>query len=327
MSKMVVAIWMVTYNHEQYIKAAIDSVLMQKTNFVFHLFIGEDCSTDNTRQIINYYAIKYPDKITLYTYKNNIGATQNGQIIYKACFDSGAKYIAMLEGDDYWTDSNKLQKQVDFLEANPDYVACFHDVYHLHSSNNELANSNTIVPLNYETPESIILKGNYIHTASLIFRNELKELPIEFSYSSIGDYFLQVLLAEKGLFKYLDERMAVYRLDSGIFNSKDYNYKQERILVFFMLLYNYYFSKNKKFSALVKKRIKQIIADPYFDFEFQSICAHLKSQPLLSFHAGVKMFFASISIKISILKIYRNKILGIYLFYKNKYSKKAFHFI
>ena len=318
MSSPVVSICCVTYNHEKYIRQCLDGFVNQKTNFAFEILVHEDASTDATAEIVKEYELRCPQLFRCVYQSENQFLKQNTlvNILFKM---AKGKYIALCEGDDYWTDPKKLQKQVDILEANPDYVACFHDVYHFHSQNNELVHSNIIVPVNYETPESIILNGNYIHTTSLIFRNELKELPIEFSYSSIGDYFLQVLLAERGLFKYLDERMAVYRLDSGIFNSKEYSYKQERVLLFFMLLYNYYFSKNKKNLALVKKRIKQIIADPYFDFEFQSMYAYLKSQPLLSFHAGVKIFFTSISIKISILKIYRNKILGIYLFYKNKY--------
>src|SRR5450759_654919 len=119
---------MVTYNHENYISKAIGSVLMQKTSFQFKLFIGEDCSTDKTANICLKYQVENPEIIEVIFQKQNIGATNNALKIFEKCFSSGAKYIAMLEGDDYWTDPNKLQTQVDFLEANPDFSLCFHSV-------------------------------------------------------------------------------------------------------------------------------------------------------------------------------------------------------
>lgn len=121
-NKPFVAIYMITYNHESYIAQAVESIMIQQTNFEYKLFIGEDCSTDQTSEICKSLKGKYPNKIELFLNKKNLGVPLNAKQIYKACFESGAKYIAMLEGDDYWTDSYKLQKQVDFLEANLDYV-------------------------------------------------------------------------------------------------------------------------------------------------------------------------------------------------------------
>src|SRR5664279_2965814 len=102
MGDPVVAVFMVTYNHEKYIAQSIESVLMQKTTFPFKLFIGEDCSTDNTRSICLEYFKQEPEKIELYLNEKNIGAIKNSHQIYKACYYSNAKYVAMLEGDDCW---------------------------------------------------------------------------------------------------------------------------------------------------------------------------------------------------------------------------------
>lgn len=123
--KSLVSVWMVTYNHEAYIEQAIESVMMQTTNFDFHLYIGEDCSTDNTGEICERLKTKYPKQITLVRNKKNLGANNNALNIYNLCFNSDAKYVAMLEGDDYWTDPLKLQKQVDFLESNTDFNICW----------------------------------------------------------------------------------------------------------------------------------------------------------------------------------------------------------
>lgn len=107
-----------SYNLEKYIAEALDSILMQKVNFKYNIVVGEDCSTDNTRQILQEYASKYPDKFTLLLHKKNLGVVANFATTLKSC---QGKYIALLDGDDYWTDPFKLQKQVDFLESNKDY--------------------------------------------------------------------------------------------------------------------------------------------------------------------------------------------------------------
>lgn len=260
MSKMLVAIWMVTYNHEQYIKAAIDSVLMQRTNFDFHLFIGEDCSTDKTRQIINFYAIKHPEKITLYTYKHNIGATQNGQIIYKACFDSGAKYIAMLEGDDYWTDPYKLQKQVDFLEANPEFIMTFHDVKVLTKDGKIHDNFLTKLPVSWETAEDLARYGQYIQTNTVLFRNVIQNIPEIFRKYPFGDFVIELYIAEFGKIKYFEEAMSVYRYQVGIHSTLAAS-EQARTFHYWMLPLWLYFTKkgNRKMATIILGRIFEYI--------------------------------------------------------------------
>ena len=118
-----VSVFMITYNHEKYIAEALDSILMQETDFDFDIVIGEDCSTDATRRIVLEYSRKYPDKIKLLLHNVNVGFISNLMYVLEACT---GKYVAMCEGDDYWTDPFKLQKQVDFLEANKEYVLSTH---------------------------------------------------------------------------------------------------------------------------------------------------------------------------------------------------------
>ncbi|MCR4890730.1 MAG: glycosyltransferase [Lachnospiraceae bacterium] len=110
----------ITYNHEPYLRESLDSVLMQQTDFPFEIVVGEDCSTDGTRDILREYAGKYPGKFRLLFRKKNLGRTTLN--VYLTAMACRGKYLAFLEGDDYWTDPKKLQKQVDFLDSHPDYM-------------------------------------------------------------------------------------------------------------------------------------------------------------------------------------------------------------
>ena len=130
---MLVNVCMITYNHRFFISEAIESILQQETDFDYMLLIGEDNSTDGCREICEQYAARFPEKIRLITSSVNVGMMQNFLRTYRAC---EAPYIAFCEGDDYWTDTKKLQKQVDFMEHNPNYSSCFHNVT-IRSSNAE----------------------------------------------------------------------------------------------------------------------------------------------------------------------------------------------
>ena len=122
---IMVSVFMTVYNHGRWVKQAIEGVLSQQTDFRYQIVIGEDCSTDDSRSICIAYQKKYPDKILLLLNEHNLGMNGNGANVSAHCV---GKYVAVCEGDDYWTDPHKLQKQVDFLEAHPDYSACYHSV-------------------------------------------------------------------------------------------------------------------------------------------------------------------------------------------------------
>lgn len=208
-----VSVWMITYNHQDFIRKSLESVLIQKTNFTYEVIIGEDCSTDNTKAIVKEFEQKYPNIIKAIYHNTNVGFYRNA---YEFCFPNlKGKYIACLEGDDYWTDPLKLQKQIDFLEANPDYAICAHDVSVIKDNVIQYKSLSGLFDTYTFTIEDLA-KKNLFATLSVVYRNGLIErLPSWFSMSPIGDYVLHMLNAQKGKIKFLPEVMGVYRLHTG----------------------------------------------------------------------------------------------------------------
>lgn len=228
LSDPVVSICVQTYQHVGYIKMCLDGILMQKTKFPFEILLGEDDSSDGTREICIEYAKNYPKKIRLFLHhrENTIfidgKPTGRFNFLYNV-FNSRGKYIALCEGDDYWTDPYKLQKQVDFLEANPDFSLCFHNVAQLNTFNEE---KNNIIPGVKKdfvyTMEDYIL-SNRTATCSLVFKKELLgEIPSWFYKVPFGDLALILLVMynsyKKGMV--LKDTMGVYRIhENGIHGS------------------------------------------------------------------------------------------------------------
>ena len=218
MTNKLLSVCLITYNHEKFIRNAIEGILMQKVDFEWELIIADDCSTDGTQAILNEYKNKYPDFIKLILQKKNVGPAKNH---IELITTPKSKYIALCDGDDYWTDPLKLQKQVDFLETNKDYVLCFHEVKILKPDGSVVNDFITKVPENYETIETLARLGNYIHTPTVVYRNILSKFPFEFEVSPIGDYFMYMMLAEHGKLKFIDEKMAIYRHNVGILSGND----------------------------------------------------------------------------------------------------------
>lgn len=211
---------MVTYNHEKYIKQAIESVLMQKTNFDYELVIGEDCSEDNTRKVLSRHLARFPTRIRVFFNNKNLGPGKNFIRTFNTCKGT---YIALLEGDDYWTNTNKLQKQVDLLDSNPAYSMCFHTTQAFYEANPKkayLIPSQDRKKRHYVVED--ILQYNFIASCSAIYRNGLvKKLPSWFNMLEVGDWPLHILFAMHGVIGYIDEVMAKYRIhDSSNFSSK-----------------------------------------------------------------------------------------------------------
>ena len=208
-----VSVAMITYNHEAYVAEAIESVLMQGTDFGFELVVGEDCSTDGTRSIVCSHRDRHPDRMRVVLRKRNIGMIPNFIATLEAC---QGQYIALCEGDDYWTDPHKLQKQVHFLEAHPECSLCFHNVTILQEGENGRARLR--YPIEQKRMWSIedILFRNPISTCSVMFRSGLVDEFPEWYYTlPMGDWPLWVLLATKGYAGYIDEDMATRRLHAG----------------------------------------------------------------------------------------------------------------
>ncbi|MFA6411099.1 MAG: glycosyltransferase [Syntrophales bacterium] len=206
-----VSVLMLAYNHERYIAQAVEGALMQQVDFTYEIVIGEDCSTDGTRDLITGYGGKYNDRIRLLLQKRNAGMQKNFADTYRAC---RGRYIALLDGDDFWTDPHKLQKQVDYLEKNPDYAICFHNMQVLYEDDqqmNRLSNPNQQETTTLED----LARGNFIYTASCLFRKTFSELPRWFDQCAVGDYPLHLLNARQGKIRFIDEVMGVYRVHPG----------------------------------------------------------------------------------------------------------------
>jgi len=208
-----VSVQMITYNHEPFIAQAIEGVLMQKTNFKYELVIGEDCSTDNTRKICEEYARNYPDIIRLLPSEKNLGMFANGTRTMKACMNG--KYIGICEGDDYWTDPYKLQKQVDFLEKNSRIIAVAHlskTIFEGVEILNQYYNSKTNAG---EYSKRKLLLPAPFHTSSIVFRNIVNFSHPSFPTELLRDYSLIIILSSLGRIKVINEVMSVYRRNLG----------------------------------------------------------------------------------------------------------------
>lgn len=207
-----VSICMITYNHAEFIEQAIESVLSQRTDFPYELVIGEDKSTDDTAARIRVLAQAHPAKIRVRFNDPNLGMMPNFLRTFAECH---GEYVAMLEGDDYWTDQYKLQKQVDFLEEHRDFSLCFHPIRVLEDGN--LADADRFTrPVPEVTTITDLATGNYIHTCAAMYRADcLKNLPEALLSSPVGDYFLHMLAARKGPIGKLADTMAVYRVHGG----------------------------------------------------------------------------------------------------------------
>lgn len=206
------------YQHAAYIKHCLDGILFQKTDFEFEVLLGEDSSTDDTRKICLEYAKVYPRQIKLFLHhrENNIrisgSPTGRFNFMYNL-YSARGKYIALCEGDDYWTDPFKLQKQVDFLEDSRQRILCFHRCMFRGQKNGlETLTEQPRESLTYEYGIRNLLTYWGIPTASIVFRNLISEFPEWFSKVASGDIALCMLLYEKGEFGYLDDVMSVYRI-------------------------------------------------------------------------------------------------------------------
>jgi glycosyltransferase involved in cell wall biosynthesis len=209
-------IFMVSYNHEKYIEQAIESVMMQETTFTYKLFIGEDCSTDNTRQVCLKMKQKYADRIDLNFNEKNLGSSLNVATFFQKIKTSGIKYAAILDGDDYWVDKNKIQKQVDILNQNTDCSICFSNAFVLNENTGELLADSDPSPV--RTGLKLFLDtGKPRITCTSLLRADLFPNPMPGWFSKIlkQDWAIFVMLIAQGDAYYLNDITSVYRVHGG----------------------------------------------------------------------------------------------------------------
>lgn len=218
MDMIKVSVCCVTYNHGLFLEKAIHSVLNQQFDGVIEMVIGEDCSTDDTRAIALAYQEKFPARIKVLAHATNQGIMANLVSILTVC---DGDYICLLDGDDYWTDNLKVQKQVNFLEQNPDFAICAHNLLVVRSDGKQL--NELFRPEREEAEYDIrdLALQNMLATASCMYRNVFNAgpnpmgLPAWLLNVKIGDYCLHMLAAQRGKVKYFPAVMGAYRLHEG----------------------------------------------------------------------------------------------------------------
>lgn len=251
-----------TYNHAKFIRKTLEGFVMQKVNFPIEIIIHDDASTDSTQEIIKEFENKHLD-IFKPIYQRENQRSKGVGIVSKLVYSKAqGKYIAFCEGDDYWTDPYKLQKQVDFLEANPTYAGCFHytqQVFTKHPDKQGRIYGKHGKQLDF-TAEDTIARLSPWHTSSFIFRNEAFEKP-DWLYNVVsGDMALFSIVAKSGNIKCIPEIMSVYQKhDGGITQTKAHNHED--------------YHNNR--IALIQH------LDAYHEFKY-----HKKAQEVINFHTN-----------------------------------------
>lgn len=264
-----VSICCITYNQEKFIAEALDGFLMQETNFSFDIIIGDDCSTDATRTIIEEYSEKYPGKIHLLTNNQNGGAVKN---LLKTLGTANGKYIAMCDGDDYWTDSRKLQMQVDFMEMHSDSSICCHYSRVIDENGALVFEDNKPVPLEFTYEDVLLGKKNETRVCTMMMRNNDHLIHIKSQewfyqvYSADTFFKLYVLSKSQTKLYVLPEVMAVYRLHkNGVWSMIDSQVRKKKMIDDFNILIN-----NFAYSALHKRELLKIYLRQYFLFDVKN---------------------------------------------------------
>lgn len=211
--KLSVAVF--TYNHEQYIGQALESILAQNVNCEYEIVIGEDCSTDGTRDVITAFHRRYPERIRLLLRDQNVGAMRNFAGTIEAC---RGEYLALLDGDDYWIATDKLQRQINFLDAHPECAICCGRVRALYDAAMQNLDGPDVVPQLPAGPYTIedILKANFLlPCTALLKRKYICQFPKWFFEMKVGDWPLCIMVARYGTIELMDEIVAAYRIHSG----------------------------------------------------------------------------------------------------------------
>lgn len=254
-----VSVMVLTYNHEDFIRKTLTSILEQKTDFDFEILVGDDASTDGTPGIIREFFEKYPDKIVPFLHEKNLGGFGKANTLH-ALEQAKGQYIAPMDGDDYWTDPLKLQKQADLLDAEPDVVACFHNaeiVFEDGSFPNEFVNppDQKIIT----TVEDLIGEDEvwYMATSAVMFRHGvINEYPRWFHESKSGDIPRYILLGKHGgKFKYINETMSVYRKNRHGMSFTDAYHDETFLLNRIGMYEGINYELGRKYDPRIKKNI------------------------------------------------------------------------
>ena len=308
--KPIVVISCITFNHELYLKDALEGFVNQKTNFPYVAIVHEDASTDKTADILKKYAEKYPNIIFPIYEKENQYSKKDGSlynIINKAIDASNPKYVALCEGDDYWNDPHKLQKQVDFLDFHDDYTLCATNHLYQYPDGKKTESPYNVNEDRDSDIKEVILKGGmFLSTSSLVIRKEAyNKLPESATKLPVGDYPLQIYMAYLGKVRILYASTVVYRVQSnGSWSAK---YSMDDFKTKFCL-FNYAKEINSTMNQVTKFEYNKIFEEYiiirefnlYFKYSPLKECKLLFKRPVTIFkRLGIrKVIFSILPIKI-----------------------------
>lgn len=215
-----VSVAMRTYEHAPFVAQAIESVLIQEAPFEFELVIGEDCSADGTREIVERYADRFPERVRTILPAENVG---HGEILRRVLEASRGRFVAYLDGDDYWTSTAKLRRQVDHLDAHPEQLSCFHDASLVYGAAGGPSGATTPALSESSFALEDILTECFVPSPAMVFRREaIASLPDWAFESAWIDWLIHIRCAERGPIGYIPEPMAAYRVhDGGMFSALD----------------------------------------------------------------------------------------------------------
>lgn len=320
-NKILLTVIVITYNHEKYIRKALESILMQKTDFNYEILIGDDNSQDETKLILKEYAKKYPDKIKIFIRNKNVGATKN---VYNLFKKAKGQFISLLEGDDYWISEEKLQRQVDFLEQNNDYSGCSHSCIVVNEHEEMIPEKNKKNDNNFWCyNEEIYTLDNFLigkfpgQLGTLVFRNIWKDsLNYSIIYEAhriIFDRTIALLLCQNGDVYHMEEEMSCYRYvekiggDNWQSQSRFINKRYEEF-AYICKLENY-IKKNINSTLNMYEVKKEKLICGTVVFLNNRTKENFKVMLAMIFNSNQMLKFSYISLKAIFLKLYYRKIL------------------
>lgn len=278
-SDVLVSICCTAYNLENFISKAIESFLMQETNFKYEIIIGEDCSSDSTRKIVSDYCTKFPDLIQMVVSGTNVGIIQNyTRLLAKA----RGKYIAICDGDDYWTDPLKLQKQVDFLEANKDYVICCHYSSVINEAGEPTESIKILKPLSYSFHDILVGKRTHTRNSTMMirnspeFRNVTRENWILECYAQDRFFKLYATSVSGKKIYVIPELMGCYRIHGAGASQAGYKVLGPKNRSDFNLMITYFEYSTKLRRELLLVYLKRFFAYDIKKFEINNVISTLK---------------------------------------------------
>jgi glycosyltransferase involved in cell wall biosynthesis len=216
---LAVSVLVVTYNHARFVQQALDSAIAQRLPQPFEVLVSEDCSTDGTREIVQEYAKRHPHLVRLLLSERNL---HSNEVVARGVRAARGRYVAVLDGDDYWTSDDKLGAQVAFLDVRPDVTICFHNVQVVDEHSQTTGRLWNAPGQPEVSGLHELLRGNFIATSSVVYRRAaVSEIPAWYGgFFPVTDWPLHVLYAREGRIGYLDRTLGAYRLhDGGLFST------------------------------------------------------------------------------------------------------------